>query len=48
MNIEIINKLTELKPMLRERYAIGKFAVFRSVVKSTDIKDSDVDIAILK
>ena len=36
MNIEIINKLAELKPILKERYAIEKFVVFGSVVKGID------------
>ncbi len=48
MNHKIINKLKELKPLLKERYGIEEFAVFGSVAKGTDTKDSDVDIAILK
>ena len=48
MNYQIINKLKELKPLLKERYGIEEFAVFGSVAKGTDTKDSDVDIAILK
>ncbi|HUH42900.1 MAG TPA: nucleotidyltransferase domain-containing protein [Sulfurimonas sp.] len=48
MNTTIINKLKELKPILKERYGIEEFAVFGSVAKGTDTKDSDVDIAILK
>jgi uncharacterized protein len=48
MNTVIINKLRELKPILRERYGIEEFAVFGSVAKGTDTQDSDVDIAILK
>ncbi len=48
MNIEIINKLKELKPILGERYGIEEFAVFGSIAKGTDTKDSDVDIAVLK
>jgi len=48
MNIEIINKLKELKPILNKRYGIKEFAVFGSVAKGTDTQDSDVDIAILK
>jgi len=48
MNIEIINQLKELKPILKERFGIEEFAVFGSVAKGTDTKDSDIDIAILK
>ena len=48
MNREIINKLKELKPILSERYGIEEFAVFGSVAKGTDTKESDVDIAVLK
>jgi len=48
MNQVIIDKLRELKPTLKEKYGIEEFAVFGSVAKGTDTKDSDVDIAILK
>ncbi|MEA3353793.1 MAG: nucleotidyltransferase domain-containing protein [Campylobacterota bacterium] len=48
MNTTIINKLKELKPILKERYGIEEFAVFGSVAKGTDTQNSDVDIAILK
>jgi len=48
MNSAIIDKLQELKPILKERYGIEEFAVFGSVAKGTDTVDSDVDIAILK
>lgn len=48
MNTQIINKLTELKPILKEKYGIEEFAVFGSVAKGLDTKDSDVDIAVLK
>ena len=48
MNISIINKLKELKPLLSERYGIKEFAVFGSVAKGTDTKESDIDIAILE
>jgi hypothetical protein len=44
----IINKLKELKPILKERYGIEEFAIFGSVAKGTDTKDSDIDIAVLK
>jgi len=48
MNIEIINKLKELKPILKEKYGIEEFAVFGSVAKGTDTESSDIDIAVLK
>ena len=48
MNTSIIDKLRELKPILRERYGIEEFAVFGSVAKGTDTIDSDIDIAVLK
>lgn len=48
MNISIITQLKELKPVLKEKYGIEEFAVFGSVAKGTDTKDSDIDIAVLK
>ncbi|MDQ1338891.1 MAG: uncharacterized protein QG567_40 [Campylobacterota bacterium] len=48
MNHQIINKLKELKPILKERYGIEEFAVFGSVAKGLDTEKSDVDIAVLK
>lgn len=48
MNTVIINRLKELKPLLKEKYGIEEFAVFGSVAKGTDTRESDVDIAILK
>jgi len=48
MNKEIINKLKELKPILKEKYGIEKFAVFGSVARGDDKENSDVDIAIMK
>ncbi len=47
MNKEIIKKLKELKPILKERYGIEEFAVFGSVARGEDGPDSDVDIVIL-
>lgn len=48
MNTTIINKLKELKPILKEKYGIEEFAVFGTVAKGTDKEQSDVDIAVLK
>ena len=48
MNQELYAKLKELKPILKEKYAIDEFAIFGSVAKGTDTEQSDIDIAILK
>jgi len=48
MNKEIIEKLRELKPILKERYGIEEFAVFGSMARGDYKEDSDVDIAIIK
>lgn len=48
MNHQIINKLRELKPILKEKYGIEEFAVFGSVAKGLDTENSDVDIAVIK
>jgi predicted nucleotidyltransferase len=48
VNTVIINKLKELKPVLKDKYGIEEFAVFGSVAKGTDTAQSDVDIAVLK
>ncbi len=48
MNVEIYNQLKTLKPILKERFGIEEFALFGSMAKGTDTKDSDIDIAILK
>ncbi len=48
MNQIIINRLKELKPILKERYGIEEFAIFGSVAKGLDTDKSDVDIAVLK
>lgn len=48
MDIQIIQKLKELKPILKERYGIEEFAIFGSVARGTAKENSDIDIAILK
>jgi predicted nucleotidyltransferase len=48
MKEEILKKLKELKPSLYEKYGIENFAIFGSVAKGEENKDSDIDIAILK
>jgi hypothetical protein len=48
MNKEVIEKLRELKPVLKERYGIEEFAVFGSMARGDYKENSDVDIAIIK
>jgi predicted nucleotidyltransferase len=48
MNQEIIKKLKELKPILKEKFGIEEFAVFGSMAREDYKEDSDVDIAIIK
>ena len=48
MNQQIINKLKDLKPILKEKYGIEEFAIFGSVAKGLDTQNSDIDIAVLK
>ncbi|NPA28292.1 MAG: hypothetical protein GXN91_04555 [Epsilonproteobacteria bacterium] len=45
---EIIKKLRELKPILKERFGIEEFAIFGSVARGDYNSNSDIDIAILK
>jgi len=45
---QIIEKLRELKPVLKDKFGIEEFAVFGSVARGEDTKSSDIDIAILK
>ena len=45
---EIIDKLKELKSILYDKFGIEKFALFGSMARGTDTKNSDIDIAILK
>ena len=46
--IEVLKKLKELKPILKEKYGIEEFAIFGSVARDEAREDSDVDIAVLK
>ncbi len=48
MNKEIIEKLKELKPVLKKKYGIEEFAVFGSMARGDYRENSDVDIAIIK
>ena len=48
MNQEIYKQLQELKPILKEKFGIEEFALFGSVARGEENKNSDIDIAILK
>ena len=48
MNKNLIDKLRELKPILKEEYGLEEFALFGSQVREDYTKNSDVDIAIIK
>ena len=48
MNQEILEKLRELKPVLKEKFGIEEFAVFGSVARGEDNENSDIDIAVTK
>ena len=46
--MEVIEKLKELKPILKEKFGIKKLAVFGSYAKKEATDNSDIDIAILE
>ena len=48
MDESLKEKLQKLKPILKEKYGIEKFAIFGSVARGENTKNSDIDIAILK
>ena len=48
MNQELLQKLKELKPVLKEKFGIEEFAVFGSVARGDDTEKSDLDIAVIK
>ena len=48
MNTEILNKLKQLKPKLKEQYGIEEFALFGSYARGEENKNSDIDLAITK
>ena len=48
MREDIIKKLRQLKPILKERFGIEEFAIFGSVARGEANETSDVDIAIIK
>ena len=45
-NIEIENKLKELKPMLFQNYFVDKIGYFGSYSRNEQKKDSDIDILV--
>ena len=45
---EVLKKLRELKPILKEKYGIEEFAIFGSVARDEAREDSDVDIVVFK
>jgi predicted nucleotidyltransferase len=47
MNTQILNKLKELKPVLKSKYGLEKFALFGSQSRSDYSKNSDIDIVII-
>ena len=48
MNKEIYEKLKELKPILKNKFGIEKFAIFGSQSRNDFTKKSDIDIVIFK
>lgn len=45
-NIDIENKLKELKPLLFEKYYVDKIGYFGSFSRYEQTKDSDIDILV--
>ncbi len=45
-NIEIENKLKELKPVLFQKYYVDRIGYFGSYSRSEQTKDSDIDILV--
>ncbi len=43
---KIINKLTSLKPILKQNYFVKEIGIFGSYVKNQQHKNSDIDILI--
>lgn len=44
--IEILSKLKELKPTLREEYGIKEIGIFGSFSDNTNTENSDIDILV--
>lgn len=45
-NIEIENKIKELKPILSQKYFVDKIGYFGSYSRNEQEKDSDIDILV--
>ena len=45
-NIDIENKLKELKPILFQKYNVDKIGYFGSFSRNEQTKDSDIDILV--
>jgi predicted nucleotidyltransferase len=45
-NIDIENKLKELKPILFQKYYVDKIGYFGSFSRNEQTKDSDIDILV--
>lgn len=43
---DILDKLKELKPVLRENYAVKKIGIFGSFSDDTQTEESDIDIIV--
>ncbi len=44
---EVIKKLEELKPILKERYKVAKVGIFGSMVGGEEREESDIDILVV-
>ena len=44
---EVIKKLEELKPILKERYKVAKVGIFGSMVRGEEREESDIDILVV-
>ncbi len=47
-SLNIIEKLRDMKPVLKEQFGIEDFAVFGSIARGENSSNSDVDIVVLK
>ena len=48
MKKELLEELQNLKPTLDEKFGIEEFAIFGSVAREEETKESDIDVAIIK
>ena len=47
MNTQVLNRLKELKPILKSKFGLEKFALFGSQSRNDYTKKSDIDIIII-